>query len=504
MIRADMQRRQILINSIMSVLQILTISVVLFFLYKFLLGTIGAEKFGIWSLVLAATAVTQIADLGLSGGVVKFVAKYIAREENENVIGVIQTAALTIGATVGLILTAGYPVIKWALRLIVPSESFPLALEILPFAFIALWLCMLTSIFQAGLDGYQRFDVRSLILISGAVFHFLLCIWWVPKHGLLGLAYAKVVQNGSVMIVSRLALKKIVPSLPFLPFGWNKRLFKEMIGYSINFQIISVSNMLYDPITKALLSKFGGLSMVGYYQMAGKMIQRLHSLIIAANQVLVPAIADLKEKTPEKIRHVYITSYRLLFYLVFPLYFLVIISLPLISKIWIGHYEGAFVTFSALLSIGWLLNTLSSPAYHTNLGTGKLFWNVVGHIVIAVLNVGLGIVLGFIYAGTGVVFGWMLSLALGSSIIYFSYHIRYKIPLSALVPEESRMTLSVCLVGLLFLIAIHKVWGEMFPPTAFSAISVFVFMGIISIPYWRHPMRKRLYNWVAQELFKRK
>ena len=499
-----MQKRQILINSIMSVLQILIISIVLFFLYKFLLGTIGAEKFGIWSLVLAATAVTQIADLGLSGGVVKFVAKYIAREETENVMGIIQTAALTIGATVGLVLAVGYPVVKWALRLIVPPESFPFAVEILPFAFFALWLCMLTSIFQSGLDGYQRFDIRSLILIFGAVFHLLLCFWWVPKYGLLGLAYAKVVQNGSVMIVSWFVLKRIIPALPFLPFRWNKRLFKEMIGYSINFQIISVSNMLYDPITKALLSKFGGLSMVGYYQMASKMIQRLHSLIIAANQVLVPTIADLKEKTPEKIRHIYSTSYRLLFYLIFPLYLLVIISLPLISEIWIGYYEGAFVAFSALLSIGWLLNTLSSPAYHTNLGTGKLFWNVVGHIVIALLNVGFGVLLGIFYDGIGVIVGWMLSLALGSSIIYISYHIRYKIPVSSLVPEESRKNIAACLVGLLFVIVIYQMWGHRISLTALSAISILVFTGLIFIPYWMHPMRRRVFRWVAQELFNRR
>jgi O-antigen/teichoic acid export membrane protein len=498
-----MRRKQILINSIMSVLQILVISMVLFFLYKFLLGTIGAEKFGIWSLVLATTGVTQIADLGLSGGVVKFVAKYIAREEIENVKGIIQTAALTIGAIIGLALVACYPLLKWVLRLIMPPESYPSALAILPFAFVALWLCMLTSIFQSGLDGFQRFDIRSLILISGAVLHLLLCFWWVPKYGLLGLAYAKVVQNASVMIVSWFALKRMIPSLPFVPRRWNKRLFKEMIGYSINFQIISISNMLYDPITKALLSKFGGLSLVGYYQMAGKMIQKLHALIIAANQVLVPAIADLKEKTPDKIRQVYSTSYQLLFYLIFPLYLLVIIGLPLISKIWIGYYEGAFVASAALLSVGWLLNTLSSPAYHTNLGTGKLFWNVIGHTATALLNVGLGILLGVLYGGTGVIVGWMFSLAMGSSIIYVSYHLRYKIPLSSLVPVESRKNIAACVVGLLCVVAVHQIWGARVPLTVLSAVSIFVFIGVIFIPYWIHSMRKRLFGWVAQELFNR-
>ncbi len=64
-----MQKRQILINALMSIVQIIIISVVLFILYKFLLKTIGVEQLGIWSLVLATTSVSQIANFGLSGSV---------------------------------------------------------------------------------------------------------------------------------------------------------------------------------------------------------------------------------------------------------------------------------------------------------------------------------------------------------------------------------------------------------------------------------------------------
>jgi len=497
-----MEKRRILINSVMSVIQIVVVSVVLFVLYKFLLETIGAEKFGIWSLVLAATAVTQIADLGLSGGVVKFVAKYIAREEDQSVSEIIQTAVLTIGLTVGVVLIIAYPVIKWILSLVMPTEQFPLASSILPFAFLALWLCVITSLFQSGLDGYQRFDIRSTLLMSGALLHLLLCFWLVPKYGLIGLAYAKVIQNASVLTASWFMLRKLIPSLPVIPLKWSRSLFKEMIGYCINFQIISIASMLYDPITKALLSKFGNLSMVGYYQMASKMIQKLHSLIIAANQVLVPAIAGLKEKTPEKIQHVYLTSYRLLFYLVFPLYSFVIISLPLISKIWIGYYERTFVVYTALLSVGWLLNTLASPAYHTNLGIGKLRWNVVSMIATALLNVVLGIVLGVLYQGPGVVTAWMLSLAFGSSIIYISYHVHHKIPFGELFPKTSRMNTASCILGILLALIIRWKLSDMLSPLFLNIFPILVFAIVIFIPYWRHPMRKSLMSWVTKELFR--
>ena len=92
-----MQKRQVLINAVMSVLQIVLIGIVIFILYKFLLVTIGVRKMGIWSLILASTSVAQVANFGFSGSVVKFVAKYTALKENQNASNVIQTAAISLG-----------------------------------------------------------------------------------------------------------------------------------------------------------------------------------------------------------------------------------------------------------------------------------------------------------------------------------------------------------------------------------------------------------------------
>jgi len=498
-----MQKRQILINAIMSMAQVAMIGGILFVLYRFLLKTIGIEQLGIWSLVLATTAVTQIANLGLSGSVVKFVAKYVARGENENVSSVIQTAFLSVGIFVAIILMIGYPIAKWILGLVILPESLPSALAILPYAFLALWIMIVTSIFQAGLDGYQRIDIRSILLMGGAVLHLFLCFIFVPIHGLMGLAYARVIQNFIVFISSWILIKRYVPLLPVFPSKWNKNIFKEIIRYGMNFQIMTVTTMLYDPITKALLSKFGGLSMVGYYEMANKMIIHLRALIVSANQVLIPVIADLKERTHKKIQSIYLSSYQLLFYLALPLYSLIIVSMPIISELWIGHYERIFVLFGVLLAIGWFLSTLKAPSYFANLGTGELRWNVVSHITIGLLNVGLGFLLGIFYGGIGVVIAWVISLALGSSIVYLSYHIRHKIPLIELAPKASRIIIIMCLIGIFSFFIIHYIFFGSFNAIALNGIIILLFSTIVLPSLWSHPMRKRLIGWVNYELLNR-
>jgi len=499
-----MQKRQILINAIMSMTQVAVTGGILFVLYRFLLKTIGIEQLGIWSLVLATTAITQIANLGLSRSVVKFVAKYVARGENENVSGVIQTAFLSMGIFVALILTIGYPIAKWILRLIIPLESFPSALAILPYAFLALWIMIVTSVFQAGLDGYQRIDIRSILLMGGTLLHLFLCFMLAPKFGLMGLAYARIIQNFIVFVSSWILIKRYIPLLPIFPIKWNKKLFKEIIRYGMNFQVITIASILYDPVTKALLSKFGGLSMVGYYEMANKMIIQLRTLIVSANQVLIPVIADLKERAPKKIQSIYLSSYQLIFYLALPLYSLIIVSMPIVSKLWIGRNERIFVIFGTLLAIGWFFYTLNAPSYFTNLGTGELRWNVIGHIAIALLNVGLGFSLGFFYGGIGVIIAWVISLVLGSSIVYLSYHIRYKIPLIELVPKASRIIIIVCLIGIFSSFIINHNFFGYFNTITLNSIVILLF-SIIVFPFlWSHPMRKRLMEWITTEFFNRK
>lgn len=499
-----MQKRQVLINAITSVVQVVVIGGVVFILYRFLLNTIGVEQLGIWSLVLATTAVTRIANFGLSGSVVKFVAKYVARRENENVSGVVQTAALSVAVFVGFILLIGYPIAKWVLGLVIPDESLRVALSILPYAFLALWIMVIASVFQAGLDGYQRIDIRNLLLIGGAVLHLFLCFVLVPVHGLMGLAYAVIIQNSLILLSSWVLLKRYFPLLPIFPYKWSKSIFKEIIVYGINFQVVSVTTMLYDPITKVLLSKFGGLSMVGYYQMASRMVQQFRALIVSANQVLVPAIADLKEKTPERIQSVYLTSYQLLLYLALPLYSLIIVCTPIVSELWIGHYESVFVVFGTLLAVGWFLNTLAGPAYFANLGTGELRWNVVGHITIAFLNTGFGFLLGVFYGGIGVVVAWVFSLIVGSSMIYISYHIKHKVPLIELLPKVSRIIVVVCLIGILSTFVIRHELNHVFNTTTLNSIILFSFLIIVFIPLWFHPMRRCLKGWVTNELLNRR
>lgn len=487
-----MHKQQIIKNIILSVTQFLLVGIVLFILYKFLLNKLGAELFGVWSLVLSATTFANIANLGFSGSVVKYVAQSLAKNDVEKVINIIETSAISISVSVGIVFLISYPVAKWLLRIIIPNSHILEALDILPYAMLSLWISVIAGVFQAGLDGHQRIDISSAITILRMVSYLILCLILVPVWGLMGLAYAHVIQACMLTILSWGMLKRQIPTLPLIPYRWSNKLFREMMGYGLNIQMITISQMLYDPITKVLLVKFGGLDLAGYYEMANRMVTQLRGMIVAAVQVLVPTIADLKENDPDSIHKVYKDAYGLVLFIALPYFSAIIAMIPVISRMWIGYYESSFVAFSILLSFGWFINTLVTPAYFTDLGIGKLTWNTRGHLIMAISNVMLGLVLGYIFGGRGVVIAWVLSLVAGSITILLSFHRRNNIQFSDMFPKNYLFVGLSSLAGFSVSLLAYRNLSNNLSLMSITGVVILTIIIVPAFPLWQHPMRKRL------------
>lgn len=481
----------------MSSLQIIVMGGILFILYRFLLDTIGVERLGIWSIVLATTSVANIATFGITGSVIKFVAKYLARGDEEALSNTIQTAAVSVGAIIGFGILAVYPFVSWLLGMVIPLQNLEEALSILPYSMVSLWLTAISSVFLSGIDGHQRFDLRTTLFMTCGIVHLLLAFILVPTFELHGLAYAQIAQSTLILLGSWLILKRFIPLLPLVFFRWNRTLFIEMLHYGANVQITSITQMLTDPVTKTLITKFGGLSMAGFYEMAYKMVMQVRALLISVNQVMVPAIADLHEREPHRVIDIYKETYLLLSYLAIPIFSAIIAFAPIISEIWLGYYEHKFIFIAVLLAIGYLLNTLGTTAYYSNLGTGRLRWNTIGLLTVAVLNVCLGLILGPFFGGWAIVATWVTSLIIGSAIISIAYHVQNNIPVAELLVKENKLIVltgitAICLTYLVYDLTYRKIniWGV-------TGIAVPLFCLVEGLPLWNHPMRKRLSGWLA-------
>lgn len=487
-------------NATMATAQVIVTGAVLFVLYRYLLDTLGAEQVGIWTIVLAMTTTSRVSELGLAGGVIKFVAAANAKEDSGRASDLVQTAFLTIAAVLALVLTAGFPFITWLLALIVPANSLPDAMAVLPYALVSVWLSGAGGVAHASLDGCQRADLRAAVaMVAAAVF--LLLVWALtPTYSLAGLAMAQVCQAVFVMVTSWALLRRQIFALPLLPVRWRLDIFREMFRYGVNFQIISIFAMLYAPLTKAFVTTFGGLSTTAYFEMADRMVLQFRALVVAANQVLVPKIAALHETEPGGGQQIYHDSYRVVFFLAVPLYAVLIAAVPFIGQIWIGHGESDFVFFGVIIAVGYLINTLSAPAYFLNLGTGSLRWNVLSHLVLGVLTAALGYTLGKLLEARGAVIGSVTALMVASAIIVWNFHRERSIPFMDLLPNESRRLLAVSGLAAAAGWFVSESTDGQSSMLLGSVAGMLVTGLVVTAVVWRHPVRAAMWTRTTRDL----
>lgn len=428
-----MQKSKLFFNSIAAIGQVLIVGIVYLVLYRYLLVTLGIELLGVWSLIIASTSLALIANFGISTSIIKFVATYYARNDFDRLRKLIFTAAVFIIGTYSIISVVILIAGTYVLPHFIEAKYLPIALEILPFSLLSLIINALGGVISSCLDGIQKNYIKSYIVSFSSIVLFALSVLLTPKFGLKGLIFAQIFQAIIVLVASIYYLSKSIKSIFTLQWNWSKSLFKEIINYGIKMQALSFMQMSFEPVTKALLSKYGGLAMVGYYEMASRLVTQLRGLIVSANQVIIPVVAEAKETKETYVKELYIKTFSIVLLFDIVLITGIIITAPIVSFLWIGKIVPFFLFAVVLNSIVAFVNICSNPAYFSYLGEGKLNWLIYSYIAITVLNPILSYFLGIEFNGYGVVVGWNIAFLIGSLLVLFSYHQKNHISLKSLL-----------------------------------------------------------------------
>jgi O-antigen/teichoic acid export membrane protein len=495
------QKRRAVLNALFSVVQVVVNAGLYLVLYRFLYDTVGVEMLGVWSVVMAWTSVNNLANLGLGGSTTYYIPKYQARGESAYVLELVQTGILSAAGAVGVGLVLFYPLVRGLLRLVITDPALlPVASEIVPYAFASIWMTATAGIVYASIDGLQRVDLRNVILVAGALAFLVGALILVPDRGVTGLAQAQLVQAATVLASSWLVLRVLLPSLPLLPVRWSRRAFSEMIGYSVRFQLMSIALLLFEPVTKSLLARFGTVSAVGYFEMANRLAMQLRSLIMTAHTALVPTLTDIGETAPALLRGIYETSCRLIAFLQLLSLPLLVGLTPIISVLWIGSYEPTFVLFATLLFIAWFGNLIAAPAYVGYLGEGDLRWNLRSHVLTGVLNIILGVAGGSLFGGTGVVIGFVAGLLAGSLMVAIAYSVEHDTALATWIAPENLVLAASTLGAMAAVLLLYYRMGAELSVVELCAASLGVYALFAGVPAWRHSSRRKLHAWARHAM----
>ena len=488
-----MNFRRLTRNALFSVAQTVLSGIILFELYRFLTRHLTIADIGVWSLVMASTAVGRLSEFGLGGGVVKFVAGDRGAGNARLAVSTVGMAALMVGAAVGVACLALYIVLDRVLTYVLPdSNSVASGHMLLPYALAALLVAIVANVFLGALDGCQRSDLRGVLQVATAAVQLGAAYWVVPRQGLAGLGWTQVAQSMFLLMGAMLTVL-VQFRLPLAAWlSWNRSRARELFSYGSSFQVAAVGQLLFDPAVKALLSLFGGLALTGYYELASRMILQLRGILVSAYSALVPYIAHrigAQGAQEFELCRAYLSSYRLLVVLAVPYYGLIGVSLPPLLAFWLGRFEPQFLTVAVLCWAGWMLNTMVGPSYFLWLAIGRLRWTVASHIVIGALTPLLGGSLGWLFGGYGVVTGAMIALVAGSYVSVFAFHREYHISVRELLPRDSLPLLTLSLLASAMSLGaaytLHPDGKEWIPyGSAFVAVA-----SVLAMLAWRHPGR---------------
>lgn len=486
-------------NAMASLTQVVLSTLLLFVLYRALIAHIGADGVGIWSLVLASGAISRLAELGFTVGVVKFVAGAIGRGDRERAASDVCLGALAVGLLLALGVALVFAVFDFAIAFAVDKpEARAAARGLLPIAMASLWLSGVAGVFLSGIDGCQRMDLRSVIVTTGTAVNVAAALALVGPFGLRGVAWAHLGQSLFVLLAAACTLARMLPLRQVSVHGWTWPQVRAFVSYGVNVQIAALMMLLFEPTTKVLLGRFGGLTVVGYYEMANCFVTRARALIVAAFQAMVPAVAAGSERDANAAIWLYGRAQTLIAFMLPALFAVVAAAAPAVSALVLRRHDPAFCLVAWLLCAGWAINTITVPAYLSNMGTGRLRWNTISHVVMGLLNLALASAFGMLFGWYGVVAGSVLALAIGSLIIVVGFHRQHGIALAELIPGGSRLLL---LVSLIAAVGLALATSTMMPPSSGLVVALLpaAAMAVVLAPFvLTHPALRTLKGLVAR------
>ncbi|HXH99785.1 MAG TPA: MATE family efflux transporter [Sphingobacteriaceae bacterium] len=413
-------------NGFFSVVQIVISSLSYVIVYYMVLSRTGKAELGMWSLITSIPAAFTVFGSGVSGCLLRYIPVYIARGEPLQFNRILASGTL-FNFILGLVISAaGYIFSEPIIRFMFDIARVPvLYKEVFHLTLITFFLNFISSVFLFSLDGLQLIYKRNIIIMAASVFFCICCLLFIPLMGLKGLLYAQTVQAAVIFFSAWIILKSSKP-FNMAELRPDKAHIKLFFTYGQDFQYISLSILLFDPLTKYFLNRYFSLSAVGIYDIVNRAITQIRMVLVNAIQVIIPVVSKRSEEKSLDVEHLYSKALRGAAFLSILSYsILICISIPIVYLL--DHKDlGFYIIFLVCLSFAYIINIIAAPAYSILMGLGKLNHIVISHLISTGLNIILFLLLQYKPLPEWMVLPPLFAISVSSFYILNQFHAEYR------------------------------------------------------------------------------
>ena len=397
-----------------------------FFLAPFLVHHLGLTGYGVWTLVISLTGYFGMLDLGMRQSVGRFVSRYVALSDHQNVNATLSTAvAMLAGA--GAIVLLLMITLRSSLHLFHIEQQFegPAKIAIL-IASLNISLALPLSVFSTVLLALERFDVIAGVSIIGALSRAAAAVV-VLTHGggIVALALVTLSVSSAEYMATATAAKLLYPALRVRASLVTRKRCGELFGFGIYRFLWVISNQLIFYTDSVVIGAFLNAGAITYYAIAGNLVNYGRSIVSLASDTLFPAATKLDaqgDKRGLQELHVFGTTVALM------------VGLPLcagfffLGRQFITLWMGAGYNQSALLLIVLTIPQIFSMAQYVS---ALILVSMARHRILALIalfegiaNLALSIVLVRKYGLIGVAWGTVIPHVISMAVVVPIYTLR--------------------------------------------------------------------------------
>ncbi|HWR52055.1 MAG TPA: oligosaccharide flippase family protein [Bryobacteraceae bacterium] len=339
------------------------------FLSPYLIRKLGAEGYGVWVLVFSLIENYWLFDLGLRSATVKYTAEYRATNETWRINEIVNTGVVYFSAMAVLLMAGSWLLSRHVDRVFHISPAHTAEFQFLIVIIGASWsFGMIFNVFNATLEGFQRFDISSRIWIVVTVIRVAgTAILLVLGYRLMALGLLVVASQLFGYALSFLYVRRVFPEQRFSLRFASLKTFRQLVSYGIHTVTGTIATQLLNQSAPLIIGRFRPVAHAGYYSVPTRLLQYTGDAVSRVALVTTSNASDLQARQEHAaIPRLGIIVNRYCLALFMPVAVFLLVYGEQLIRVWIR--DAAYVTMSAPLIPILTLGTLIAVAAQFNSG----------------------------------------------------------------------------------------------------------------------------------------
>lgn len=384
------------------------------FVFRVSIDNVGAELVGCWILLQAIFFISRISESGAGINLVRSLAASRSTHGIHSIRGhLIAGFILVLPPTIiiGVILA---PISVQYLSWVTPyPSSSEFIHNLVALSFLVSILLALNAILGSILEGSARLVGRHILTLVTALTTAALIESLTKSFGLYGVPFAVLISTSiSIIVATYLVLRDSKQESPLEVTKIIRHIWKESLSTSG----IAIIRMGFEPLTKFVASAVGTLASVSAIELAFRISTQVRLLIQSAAQPLL-YIGSSSAPGNESRLHSFEYATSRIVWANWISSCILISSAPLLIYIFYGHISWLAVWVLIVLIVGNAINSCGLTGYYLLSSKGEMDQLMRIHTKMALLNLAIGPIFGFLFGALGAVAAYSISFSYGGVVL---------------------------------------------------------------------------------------